>query len=287
MESKTHVFTYPEDRLVYKEMPEAKAEVFLPEYVANTIKECAEVLDAEVSIRMWWPYVYIFIEKDISKQVDDCFDIAWSKAERDALSDCEERCGDDEKCHDECIDVWKHDIYNTCTEDVVDDIRPSITKTINELENIFKIYGIEADVEAEWNHDIIEIRARLKGYSEIIPIEIGKTIFTYIVNTSMAKTYTNIEKFAYAITSSLVRYYGFEGLVKLIKNIDMNKIYISRIYDEYEDENGKVRKYEITVEYNEDKIRFYLTEEKKKDNWIITNVMVGSILSPIADLTPA
>ena len=287
MESKPHVFTYPESQLVYREMPEAKAEVYLPEYVVNMIKERAEALEAEVSVRLWWPFTYIFIEKDISKQVDDCFDIAWSKTESDALDDCQEKCGDNEECFDECLDVWKHETYKTCAEDIGDDIRPSITKTINELENVFKIYGIEADIETEWNYDIVTIKALLKGYSEIIPIEIGKTLFTYIVDASMAKTYTDIEKFAYKITRSLVRYYGFEGLVKLVQNIDKNKIYISRIYDEYEDENGKVRKYEITVEYNEDKIKFYLTEEKKKDDWTITNVMVGSILSPIVDLTPS
>ncbi|MCI4409965.1 MAG: hypothetical protein JHC26_12800 [Thermofilum sp.] len=278
-----HVMAYPESRLVYKEMLDVKTEVFLPEYVVKAVKERAEALEANVSVRVWWPYLYIFIEKDIGKEVDDCYDIAWSKTESDAMSDCDEKCGENEECRDKCIDVWKYETYKSCLEDIGDDIRPSIAKTTQELEDIFKLYGIEADIETEWYHDVVEIRIRLKGYNELVPMEIGKNLLAHIVEASMAKTYTDIEMLTYKIVRPLIRYYNVEGFIKLVQNVDKNKIYISRMYDKYDN----VRKYEITVEYNDDKIRFLITEEKGKKDWEIIDIMMISVLSPVADLTPA
>jgi len=283
METKTHVMAYPEDRLIYTEMTEVKTEVFLPEYVVKAVKERAETLEADVSVRAWWPYLYIFIEKDIGKEVNDCYDIAWSKTESDAMSDCEEKCGENEECRDKCIDEAKDETYKSCLEDVGDDIRPSIARTEQELNDVFQLYGIEADIETEWYHDVIEIRARLKGYSDIIPMEIGKNLLTHIVETSMAKTYTDIEMLTYKIVRPLIRYYGIEGFVKLVQNVSKDKMYISYIYDKLDN----MRKYEITVEYNSDKIKFLITEEKGEKDWIITDIMMISVLSPIADLTPA
>jgi len=283
METKTHVMAYPEDRLVYKEMLDVKTEVFLPEYVVKAVKERAEVLEADVSVRAWWPYLYIFIEKDIGKEVDDCYDIAWSKTEGDALDDCEEKCGENEECHDKCMDVWKYETYKGCAEDIGDDIRPSITKTIQELEDVFKIYGIEADIETEWYHDVVEIRIRLKGYNELVPMDIGKNLLTHIVEASMAKTYTDIEMLTYKIVMPLIKYYGVDGFVKLVQNVDKSKTYISYVYDKLDN----MRKYEITIEYGDDKIKFLVTEEKGEKDWIITDIMVISILSQVADLTPS
>jgi len=280
---KTHMINYPEDRLVYKEMPEAKAEVLLPEHVVNTIKERAEVLEADVSVRIWWPYMYIFIEKDISKQIEDCYDIAWSKTEHDALDDCQEKCGDNDECFDKCMDVWKHSVYTSCLEDVGDDIRPSITKTINELENVFKIYGIKADVEAEWNHDIVTIRALLRGYDEIIPIEIGQLLLMKIVDASMAKSYKDRDILAYKLAEPLLRHLSIERLIELHQNLDRDHIHITKTLDNYED----IRRYEMIIEQGELKIYLHITEEKEREHWTITDLTVGAIENEVADLTPA
>ena len=283
MESKPHVFTYPEDRLIYREMPEVKAEVYLPEYVVNMIKERAEVLEAEVSVRLWWPFTYIFIEKDISKQVDDCFDIAWSKTESDALDDCQKKCGDNEECFDECLDVWKHETYKTCAEDIGDDIRPSITKTVNELENIFKIYGIEADIETEWNHDIIEIRARLKGYRDVVPMEIGQLLLMKIVDASMARTYKDRDMLTYKLTSFLYTHLSEGRFIELVMYLSKDNMRITRMLDNYND----LRRYEMVIEHNDIKIALYITEESKEGHWTITNIEAGYIEQGVADLTPA
>jgi len=282
MEPKSHVFTYPESQLVYREMPEVKAEVLLPEHVANTIKERAEMLEAEVTVRTWWPYVYIFIEKDISKQVEDCYGVVWSKAERDALDDCQEKCGDNDECLDKCMDIWKHSVYTSCLEDIGDDIRPSITKTINELENVFKLYGIEADIEAEWNHDIVTIRALLKGYNELIPMEIGQLLLMKIVDASMSKAYKDRDMLAFKLTEPLLRHLSIKRLIELYQNLDKDHIRITRTLDNYED----IRRYEMVIEQGDLKIYLYVTEEKEKENWAITNIVVGAIESEVADLTP-
>jgi hypothetical protein len=282
MEPQTHEFTYPESQVVYKEIPEAKAEVYLPEYVAHVIQERAEMLGGKVSVRLWWPFTYIFIEKDISKEVEDCYDIAWSKAERDALNDCEEKCGDDEKCLDECIDVWKHSVYKGCLEDIGDDIRPSITKTIHELEHVFRLYGIEADIETEWYNDVVEIRARLKGYQEVIPMEVGQLLLMKVVDASMSKAYKDRERLTYKLTSPLHAYLTIEQLIKLVTALDKDNIRITRTLDSYND----LRRYEMIIEHEDLKISLLITEEKEGEYWEITNIELGYIQQTVVDLTP-
>jgi hypothetical protein len=283
METKPQIFTYPEERLIYKEVDGVKAEVFLPEYVVKTIKERAEVLEAEVSVRLWWPYVYIFIEKNLEEKINDCYDIAWSKTERDALNDCEEKCDDDEKCFDECIDVWKHSVYKGCLEDIDDEIRPSITKTVYELEHVFKLYGIEADIETEWNRDIVVIRALLKGYSEIIPMEIGQLLLMKIVDASMARSYKDRERLTYNLTSALYPHLTISRLIELYQNLDKDNIRITRTLDSYSD----LRRYEMIIEDKDLKIALYITEERENNWWTITNITLGYIQQSVVDLTPA
>ena len=280
---KTHTINYPEERLIYKEVDGVKAEVFLPEYVVKTIKERAEVLEAEVSVRLWWPFTYIFIEKKLEEKINDCYDIAWSKTERDALNDCEEKCSDDEKCFDECIDAWKHSVYKGCLEDIGDEIRPSITKTTRELEHVFKLYGIEADIETEWNHDTVTIRALLKGYSEIIPMEIGQLLLTKIVDVSMARSYKDRERLTYNLTSALYPHLTISRLIELYQNLDKDNIRITRTLDSYND----LRRYEMIIEDKDLKIALYVTEEKDGEYWTVTNIVLGYIQQSVIGLTSA
>ena len=283
MEPKSQIFTYPEEQLIYKEMLEVKAEVFLPEYVVHVIRERAEMLEAEVSIRIWWPFTYIFIEKDLSEKISDCYDIAWSKAEQDALADCEEKCGDDEKCIEECMDVWKHSVYKGCVEDVGDEVRPSITKTVHELEHVFKLYGIEADIETEWQHDVVTIRARLNGYSNIIPMEIGQLLLMKIVDASMARSYKDRERLTYNLISALYPHLTISRLIELYQNLDKDNIRITRTLDSYDD----LRRYEMVIEDRDIKIALYVTEERENNWWAVTNITLGYIQQSVVDLTPA
>jgi hypothetical protein len=283
MEPKSQIFTYPESQLVYKEVDWVNAEVFLPEYVVNVIRERAEMLEADVSIRLWWPFTYIFIEKKLEEKINDCYDIAWSKTERDALNDCEEKCSDDEKCFDECIDAWKHSVYKGCLEDIGDEIRPSITKTTRELEHVFKLYGIEADIETEWNHDTVTIRALLKGYSEIIPMEIGQLLLTKIVDASMARSYKDRERLTYNLTSALYPHLTISRLIELYQNLDKDNIRITRTLDSYND----LRRYEMIIEDKDLKIALYVTEEKDGEYWTVTNIVLGYIQQSVIGLTSA
>ena len=283
METKPHVFVYPEERLIYKEVDGAKAEVFLPEYVVKTIKECAEVLEADVLIRLWWPYVYIFIEKDLSERINDCYDITWSKTERDALNDCDEKCGDDQECHDKCMDVWKHSVYKGCLEDVGDEIRPAVSKTVHELEHVFRIHGIEADIETEWSRDVVAVRAVLKGYSETIPMEIGQQLLAKITNASMARSYKDRERLTYSLISALYPHLTTKRLTELATSIDKDNIRITRTLDSYND----LRRYEMVIEDKDLKIALYVTEEKDGEYWTVTNITLGYIQQSVVDLTPA
>jgi hypothetical protein len=282
METKPQIFTYPESELIYEEMGEVKAEVYLPEYVVKTVKEHAEMLGASVSVRLWWPFTYISIEKDISKEVEDCYDIAWSKTERDALNNCKEKCGDDEKCFDECMDVRKHSVYKGCVEDIGDDIRPSITKAIYELEHVFKLYGIEADIETEWHSDTVEIRARLNGYREIIPMEIGRLLLMKVVDASMAKAYKDRDRLTYALISALYPHLSEKRLIELVKTLEKSNIRINRMLDNYPD----LRRYEMIIEQGDVKIALYITEESEKGYWAVTNITLGYIQQAVVDLTP-
>jgi hypothetical protein len=283
MQPKSQIFTYPEERLIYKQVDGVKVEVFLPEHVVNVIRQRAEMLEADLLVRLWWPYVYIFIEKKLEEKINDCYDIAWSQTEQDALADCEEKCGDDKNCFDECIDVWKHSVYKGCLEDIGDEIRPSITKTTRELEHIFKLYGIEADIETEWIHDVVTIRALLRGYNEIIPMEIGQLLLMKIVDASMARSYKDRERLTYSLTSALYPHLTISRLIELYQNLDKDNIRITRTLDNYAD----LRRYEMLIEDKDLKIALYVTEERENNWWTITNITLGYIQQSVVGLTPA
>ena len=111
--------------------------------------------------------------------------------------------------------------------------------------------------------------------------ELGKALFNKMLEVTYTKYYTDIERFSREIVDFLLRFYKPEELEKLVNSIDKNKMYVSYIYDK----DPYMFKYAITIEYGNDKIKFIITEEKIRDEWVITNVFGGSVLSLIADLT--
>jgi hypothetical protein len=283
MESKPHIFTYPEEYMVYWELEAERADFNLPYYFARKIKDISEELDAKIYVGIWWPYAYITLIRELEKEVEECVQKELEGNREDNERQCKETCGDDEKCVEECMNEIHHIVWRSCEENIANDLRPLFLEAAREIESEAEIYGIVAKTHVMSDGEGLKLKIRLEGYSEIIPLDLGKTLFTQMLNVTMTRYYTNVEKFSHDIAASLIKYYGLKGFVKLIQSIDKSKMYISHIYDNL----PYLRKYDITLEYNDDRINFFITEERKNDKWVVTDVIVRSILSPIADLTPA
>ena len=109
-------------------------------------------------------------------------------------------------------------------------------------------------------------------------VELGKTLLTHILNVISTKQYMDIEKVAYEIANVLAGYYGLEGFAKLVQNVDRGKMHISHVHEKL----PHLWKYYVTMPYGNDIIRFLVTEERKNDEWVVTDVTVISILTPIS-----
>ena len=277
-ELKQHVFTYPEDQLIYQELGAKRASLILPYYFAKKVKEVAEELDAEVYADVWWPYTYITLIRDLEKEIEECVD----KSREEDEQYCKAECDEDQKCFEECIDDVRATAYHVCRDELVNELRPAFLDKARELEREAALYGIVTEPNVYIDHEGIKLKLRIIGYFEPILIELGKALFNKMLDVTYTKRYTDIERFSREIVSFLLRFYKPRELEKLVNNIDKSKMYVSYIYDK----DPYVFKYEITMEYGHDKIKLIITEEKIHDEWVITNVFAGSVLSPIADLTP-
>jgi len=109
-------------------------------------------------------------------------------------------------------------------------------------------------------------------------VELGKTLLTHILNVTFTKPYMDIEKVAYEIANVLAGYYGLEEFAKLVQNINRNKMRISHTHERL----PYLWKYYVTMQYGNDIIRFLITEERKDDEWVVTDITVISILTPIS-----
>jgi hypothetical protein len=109
-------------------------------------------------------------------------------------------------------------------------------------------------------------------------VELGKTLLTHILNVTSTKPYMDIEKVAYEIADVLIKYYGPEGFAKLVQNVDRSKMHISHVHERL----PYLWKYYVTMPYGNDIIRFLVTEERKDDEWVVTDITVISILTPIS-----
>jgi hypothetical protein len=109
-------------------------------------------------------------------------------------------------------------------------------------------------------------------------VELGKTLLTHILNITFTKPYMDIEKVAYEIADALIKYYGPEEFAKLVQNVNRNKMRISHVHERL----PYLWKYYVTMQYGNDVIRFLITEERKDDEWVVTDITVISILTPIS-----
>jgi hypothetical protein len=282
MEPKPQITTYPEDGIVYWEIEAKRVDLNLPYHFARRIQEAAEALGAEVYAGIWWPYLHITLIRGIEKDIEECV----GKQTDEIASSCKERCGGDQECFEECVDKTRLDAYNACREDIGEDLWPRFAEKARELKHIAELYGIVMQTGVVVDGEGIKLGLRLEGYRDVVPIRLGRHIFWRLLDVTYTKHFTDADEFALPIAEFLVRFYGIDGLVKLAESISKDKVYISRIYDEYSGSDRPMRKYEITINYNDDKIRFLVTEEKLDGRWVVTNITPLAVLSPIADLTP-
>jgi hypothetical protein len=169
-----------------------------------------------------------------------------------------------------------------CEESIVDDLRPKFLDAAKEIESEAEIYGIIAKTHVMFDKEGLKLKIRLEGYSEIVPLDVVKTLLTQVIDAAKTKYFTDLEKLAYYVAKPLLRYYSINTLIKLIQTINKEDIKITKMLDNYDN----LRRYEMTIYYNGDEIKLYVTEEKGKNYWLITNIAVGAILSQVPDLTP-
>jgi len=108
-------------------------------------------------------------------------------------------------------------------------------------------------------------------------VELGKRLLAHVLGAASAKPDMDIEKAAHEIADALVKYYGLEGFIKLVQNVDRGKTHISHVHERL----PHLWKYYVTMLYGDDIIRFLVTEERRNDEWVVTDVTVISILTPI------
>jgi hypothetical protein len=282
MNQKAGLFTYPEDGMVYWEIKAERVDLSLPYHFAKKIQEAADLLGAEVYAGIWWPYLHITLIRDIEKDIEECV----GKQADEVIGSCKEECGGDQKCFEECVDKTRLDAYNACREDIGEDLWPRFAEKARELKHIAELYGIVVQTGVVVDGEGVKLKLRLEGYRDAVPIRLGREIFWRLLDVTHAKHFTDADEFALSIAEFLVRFYGIDGLVKLAESISKDKVHVSRIYDEHSGPDRSMRRYEITINYNDDKIRFLVTEEKLDGHWVVTNITPLAVLSPIADLTP-
>jgi len=282
MEPKPHVFVYPEEYMVYWEVEAERADFNLPHYFAKKIKDVSEELGAKVYVGVWWPYAYITLIRELEKEVEECAQKEFEGGREDAERQCRETCENDEKCTEECVDEARYNAWRMCEESIVDDLRPRFLDAAREIEREAEIYGIVAKTHVRLGNDGLKLKIRLEGYSEIVPLDVVKTLLTQVIDAAKTKYFTDLEKLAYYVAKPLLRYYTPDELVRLIQTINKGDIKITRMFDNYND----LRRYEMTIYYHGDEIKLYITEEKGENYWLITDIAVGAILSQVPDLTP-
>jgi len=282
MEPKPQIFTYPEEYMVYWEIEAEKIGFNLPYYFAKKIKDISEELGAKVYVGVWWPYAYITLIRELEKEIEECVQKEFEDNSEDGERQCRETCENDEKCVEECMDEMRYNAWRMCEESIVDDLRPKFLDAAKEIESEAEIYGIIAKTHVMFDKEGLKLKIRLEGYSEIVPLDVVKTLLTQVIDAAKTKYFTDLEKLAYYVAKPLLRYYSINTLIKLIQTINKEDIKITKMLDNYDN----LRRYEMTIYYNGDEIKLYVTEEKGKNYWLITNIAVGAILSQVPDLTP-
>jgi hypothetical protein len=282
MNLKANTFTYPEEYMIYSELGAKRVGVYLPYYFTKMVQNVAEDLGAEIYVDVRWPITYVTLIRDLEKEVEECVENYMNENRKENIRYCKEECGGDQKCFEECVDKMRLDAYNACREDIGGDLWPRFAEKARELKHTAELYGIVIEPDVYTDHEGIKLTLKIAGYYEPVLIELGKALFNKMLDVTYAKRFTEVERFAHEIAGFLLRFYKPEEIEKLVNTVDKSKMHVSYIYDK----EPNMFKYAITIEYGQDKIKFIITEEKIRDEWVITNVSAGSVLSPIADLTP-
>ena len=265
---------------------EVEAEIIgfnLPYYFARKIKDISEELGAKIYAGVWWPYAYITLIKELEKEIEECVQKEFEDNREDSERQCRETCENDEKCMEECMNEMRYNAWRICEESIVDDLRPKFLDAAREIESEAEIYGIIAKTHVMYNGDGLKLKIRLEGYSEIVPIDIAKTLLTQVIDAAKTKYFTDLEKLAHDIIKPLLRHYSVSALIKLIQTINKEDIKITKMLDNYSD----LRRYEMVIEDKDIKIALYITEERENNWWTITNITLGYIQQSVVDLTPA
>jgi hypothetical protein len=283
MDQKACLFTYPEEYMVYLELGAKRVGIYLPYYFTKAIQNAAEDLGAEIHVDIWWPFIHVVLIRNLEKEVEECVKDVMNENREEDRQYCEGECGDDQKCIEECLDEIRAASYHICRDELVNKLRPAFLDKMRELKREAELYGIVMQTGVVADREGIKLKLRIEGYNDVVPLDLGKALFYQMLDVAHAKHFTDVEKFSHIITSFLIRFYKVEEMETLVKTIDKSKIYISRVY---EDCCG-TRKYEMTINYNDDKIKFLITEKKLNGRWVIVDVAPLAVLSSVADLTPA
>ena len=255
---------------------EVEAEIIgfnLPYYFARKIKDISEELGAKIYAGVWWPYAYITLIKELEKEIEECVQKEFEDNSEDGERQCRETCENDEKCVEECMDEMRYNAWRMCEESIVDDLRPKFLDAAKEIESEAEIYGIIAKTHVMFDKEGLKLKIRLEGYSEIVPLDVVKTLLTQVIDAAKTKYFTDLEKLAYYVAKPLLRYYSINTLIKLIQTINKEDIKITKMLDNYSD----LRRYEMVIEDKDIKIALYITEERENNWWTITNITLGYI----------
>jgi hypothetical protein len=283
MNKKAGSFTYPEVGVIYWEIEAKRVDLNLPYYFAKKIQEAAEELGAEIYADIWWPYLYVTLVRDVGKEVDECVE----KQMGEIADSCKEECGGDQECREECASKLRSEAYQACRDGIYDELRPQLIEKMRELVRTAELYGIVMQTGVFPDDESVKLRLRVEGYNDALPILVGRTIFYRLLDVAYTKHFTDADQFAYAIAEFLNRFYTADAMVKLAEGLSKDKMRISRMYEEGRGGDRPMRKYEVEIKDKDDTITFIITEEKIDGRWVITNVVPGSVLSSVADLTPA
>jgi len=268
--------------MIYSELDAKRVNMYLPYYFTKVIRNVAKDLGAEIYVDIQWPITYVTLIRDLEKEIEKCVKNTMNENRKEYEQYCKTKCGEDQKCIEECIDRNRAAIYHACGDELVNELRPTFLNKAWMLEKEAELYGIVMQTDVVVDSEGIKLKLKIIGYYEPILIELGKALFNKMLDVTYTRRYTDVERFSREIVGFLLRFYKPREIERLVNTVDKSKMHISYIYDK----DPYMFKYAITIEYGQDKIKFIITEEKIRDEWVITNVSAGSVLSPIADLTP-
>ena len=283
MGSKLGEFKYPETYILYRELEAKRVDLNLPYYFAKEVQNVAEDLDAEIYADVWWPYLYITLIRDIQKEAERCTEEEFESDKEHNEHYCRDICEGELHCAEACMDDIRVRIYRSCEEYIADDLRPKFFEAARKIEREAEVYGIIAKTHVYFDNEGVKLKVRLEGYMPVIPIDVGKTLVANLAKSTMTPYYADWEGLARDVVKALMRFFGINKLIALAHTLDKDSVKITRVIDSYDN----LRRYEMTIEHEDDKITLLVTEEKGELHWLIKKIEVVKLEGKVADLTPA